>query len=668
MAFEAMLHGPNNIPNGYRSHSHSHKHKRDFNPSPRIRLIQLLSEKITPLPNGIKNVPTGAVSAPNEPNILYITLQSGQIKKINLETNEFVKTSFLDLTSKIKTLPQNTVPSFADERGLLGLAFHPNWMGRDDKEKPLRFWNHFFVVYSAKTDTINRDIEGNELGKFDHVCKLARFVRDFDTDQNTEYVILDIDQPQMNHNGGQLLFGPASEDSENGIGYLYYGVGDGGGRGDQHGSFIKKEDPNSQLGNAQDLTRLLGKLLRIDVNVNNDTRYLIPCENPSRISEERMESTNPLFPFFEIHTPKRKMRPEIFAYGLRNPWRFSFDSWGRLFLSDVGQSKFEEINLIEQNRNGPVPRNFGWRGMEGGVTLKDANVFNYTSLNNMGGYWNTVPPILEYPRTDGDAAVIGGFFYEGRDVPQLEGKYVFGDYSGKMFYGKEKKNGKWKMENLDFTDDNAFIHSFAKDSHGELYVLRVSRNRNSFFVDKIVSGDLSRNEIDSILENTIKSAENMDSRIRSGQKTKIHASLYTMSGGMFTKSMQDAWQGSYDISRGKAFTAAAFSSNENALTSRSIGELSQTGPWNVGTPTNPDINIPPLHNIGNSNLKFGLIEFPGGLPIYKNGKLVGGLGVSGDLADVDEAIAIGSLNFFKEQYKTPENIKIKGSIRYTEKS
>ncbi|KKM84368.1 hypothetical protein LCGC14_1299880 [marine sediment metagenome] len=506
-----------------------------------------------------------------------------------------------------------------------------------------------------------------------------------------EFKFLEIDQPEMNHNGGTILFGPPQEDSR-GIGYLYYGVGDGGGFGDLHGERIDPSDKNSVLGNAQNLETHLGKILRIDVNVKFDfiskitgKPYLIPLGNPSEIRERIVTSQQRKMIIFPV------ILREIYAYGLRNPWKFSFDKNGRLFIADVGQHKIEEVNLIKSGsllRNyGPNPLNFGWRALEGGVTLKDINVFNNKVLERIGGYENTIPPILEYDRTkfkEKESAIIGGYMYDGFEIPTLKDKYVFGDFNGKIFYSFEividPTKSKWIMDELIFKDkhelkglsqdienienDRIRIPSFAIDFMGELYVFKINTTKKPGSLGKaglykFVSFDLTKEEIDSIFENTEKVASKTTSGIRNksnGVATcKMHISIYTLSGYLKTYSMEDAWIGSVDISRSKAFTATAFSSNENALTSRTIGELSQTGPWNASKDEPFDKNRPPLYGIETSNPQYGITSFPGGIPIYKNEKLVGGLGVSGDTVDNDEKVAFEGLS---EKFQPPENITI----------
>lgn len=646
-------------------------------PRPRVQLEQVfLIDNIEELSNGIKSVPTGAVIRPGDNDGLYIIQQSGRVYRFDVKQKKINPNPFFDITEKIKTLRTRKLTEFDDERGLLGFVFHPHY-----KEKDSIFKNILFGVYSIY-------LEEHTIEPYDHTLILSRFRRDI-TGKVDEDILLKIEQPQMNHNGGTILFGPPKEDSRSKIGYLYYGVGDGGGFNDEHGKLVNKKDKDSYLGNAQNLETHLGKILRIDVNDIfgyvglRSQKYRIPNENPSEIRKKLkaiVEKEKPMF-------------PEIYAYGLRNPWKFSFDKNGRLFIADVGQFKVEEVNLIKTDtiiKYGPNPLNFGWRALEGGVELKNINIFNKSVLDYIGGYPNTIPPILEYPidRTKfPESAIIGGYIYDGPGNPTLKGKYIFGDFSNRIFFGFETESSEWKMNELidnggDIGElgkesDRIRIHSFAVDSMGEIYVLKVNTtpkpNRAALY--KFISLDLTKEEINRIFDETLTAASLQTSALRKKEdelpNCKMNISIYTLSGYLETLSMPDAWIGSIDISRSKAFTAAAFSSDQNALTSRTIGELTQTGPWNASKKAPFDKNRPPLYGIDNSNPQYGIIPFPGGIPIYKNGKLVGGLGVSGDSVDNDEAVAVNGLRMAEKppgQFQPLENIridKVMKDFRYT---
>lgn len=586
--------------------------------------------------DGMKTIPIGAVFQPGDKtNSLYVMFQHGQIYRVDLTQSKMEQTPFFDIVQKIKRIPPvgQMMSQFADERGLTGFAFHPHYNQVDSDYHKL-----IFIVYSTNS---------NEPQQYDHVSILSKFKWNATESKWNESVILKIEQPQMNHNGGTIRFGPPTEDSRNKIGYLYYAIGDGGGANDEHGELLDKKDPNSYLGNAQNLNTFLGKLLRIDVNVPFKEKYKIPDENP-----------------YSYCNPKHKntLLGEIYAYGLRNSWNFSFDKLfdksSRLFLPDVGQNEFEEINLIEDTsikRNWPL--NFGWRALEGNKTFNQ-KVLDYIQPDRI------THPIIVYDRRDHlISAVIGGYFYRGKNIPSLQNKYIFGDYNGQVFYAQETSYKKWEMNLLLETNRFTRLHSFAMDSFGELYLLMSNTELNTWSIQRLFSSELLSEDINAILKSTKTEAESGHaySKMRVDQKgvkttPKMHISVITLAGKIETLSMYDAWIGSWDISRSKAFTAMAFSSDQNALTSRSIGELSQTGPWNASPdPKVPDKFRPPLHNIGNSNPNYGITEFPGGIPIYKDGLLAGGLGVSGDGVDVDEQVALLGL---PKKYHAPQLIKI----------
>jgi glucose/arabinose dehydrogenase len=235
-------------------------------------------------------------------------------------------------------------------------------------------------------------------------------------DAASERILLTVDQPFANHKGGQMAFGPD--------GFLYIAFGDGGGGGDP-------------LGNGQSLQTLLGKIARIDVDhADPGLQYAIPTDNPFA------GTTN---------------RGEIFAYGLRNPWRFSFErGTGRLFVADVGQDKFEEIDLVQKGGN------FGWNIMEG------AHCFSPSSGCNMTGL---TLPIAEYDHSEG-ATVIGGYVYHGTAITGLVGAYVFGDFGNGKIWSLTENSGTWTRTLLLTTGHN--MSAFGQDAAGELYIVDYS--------------------------------------------------------------------------------------------------------------------------------------------------------------------------------------------------
>jgi glucose/arabinose dehydrogenase len=241
-------------------------------------------------------------------------------------------------------------------------------------------------------------------------------------DPTSALVLLTIAQPFANHNGGQLQFGPD--------GYLYVGMGDGGSGG----------DPGDR---AQNLGELLGKMLRIDIS--GSTSYGIPPTNPF--------VSNP------------SARPEIWAYGLRNPWRFSFDRrTGDLFIADVGQGSWEEIDFQPASSGGG--QNYGWRLMEG------THCYNPASNCNDG---TLTLPILDYGHVPGDCAVVGGYRYRGTAAPQLHGLYLYGDFcSGRIWGASQGGDGLWSATEL--LQGPFLIGSFGEDQQGEIYVAGYSAN------------------------------------------------------------------------------------------------------------------------------------------------------------------------------------------------
>ena len=261
--------------------------------------------------------------------------------------------------------------------------------------------NHFYLNYTDRSgDTV-----------------VARFhvTQDPDlADPKSEEVIIRIRQPYANHNGGQLAFGPD--------GYLYIGMGDGGSAGDPQG-------------NAQDPSSLLGKMLRIDVGPGRKP-YAIPPDNP--------------------FVQSRTYRPEIWAMGLRNPWRFSFDrKYGDLYIADVGQNRFEEISIEPKGSKGG--KNYGWNIMEGLHCYKTEN------CDKKG----LVIPIAEYDHDKG-CSVTGGMVYRGSGFPQLQGLYIYGDYCSGRIWGLRQAGGEWM--NREIKSSGLSISTFGEDEAGEVYV------------------------------------------------------------------------------------------------------------------------------------------------------------------------------------------------------
>ena len=285
------------------------------------------------------------------------------------------------------------------ERGLLGLAFHPSYET-----------NRKFYIFYTRVDT----------GRLVIAEYRASLGAPDVADESTARTILTIAHPVSNHNGGQLAFGRD--------GYLYIATGDGGGSG----------DPDN---NAQDKGSLLGKILRIDIDHSDGTRhYRRPASNPF------------------VGKPGRN---EIWSYGLRNPWRFTFDrATGDLWIGDVGQSKWEEIDRARRSNGAGKGTNFGWRVMEGNHCYRPSSGCNKSGK---------AKPLAEYSHTSG-CSVTGGYVYRGSVSPSLRGLYVFGDYCSGRIWMLPFGAAKPAAETL-LLDTSLSISSFGEDEAGEVYVV-----------------------------------------------------------------------------------------------------------------------------------------------------------------------------------------------------
>lgn len=355
--------------------------------------------------------PTNIINAGDDR--LFVVEQAGLIKIINASGT--VNTEpFLDINS--------IVINGGGERGLLGLAFHPDYETN----------GYFYVNY------INN--QGN--------TNISRFTRS-DTDVNladdtSELLLLTYEQPFSNHNGGDMIFGPD--------GYLYISSGDGGDGG----------DPGDR---AQSLNTLLGKMLRIDVNnTNGDTNYAIPPDNPFFGSSSAMQ--------------------EIWAYGLRNPWKFSFDrTTNELWIADVGQSLHEEINLVSATAAG---LNYGWRCYEGNEP--------YDQTGNCPPENSVTFPIAFYNHSgDGlyKCSITGGYRYRGTAHPNLVGLYFFADYCSNEIGILTPSGDSWTMSFTSPYSGNGWT-TFGEDANGEIYIA----GNDSGNVYKIMDTPLSISEND----------------------------------------------------------------------------------------------------------------------------------------------------------------------------
>ena len=279
------------------------------------------------------------------------------------------------------------------EQGLLGLAFHPDFKKN----------GYFYVNYTAP------DPLRTVISRFQVNAKNPR-----EAVPGSEVIILEFVQPYSNHNGGQIAFGPD--------GFLYIATGDGGSANDPHG-------------NGQNVKTLLGKILRIDVNHQEPgKKYAIPDNNPFCGSGDGV-------------------REEIFAYGMRNPWRMSFDRKGRLWAADVGQDRIEEIDLIEKGKN------YGWNVMEG------SHCFNPSQNCVQDGL---TLPVAEYTHEVG-MCITGGYVYEGQSAPSLRGAYICADYVTGRFWALRSDDGTGVVFK-EFLKTDLNVSSFGVDDHGEQYI------------------------------------------------------------------------------------------------------------------------------------------------------------------------------------------------------
>ncbi len=320
-------------------------------------------------------------------NKIYVVEQSGTIRVFDNNSAIPESSVFLDISDSISFNPDG------GERGLLGLAFHPDYAE-----------NGYFYVNYTEAETGATVIARYQRNPGNPIEALT-----------AEFRILVIDQPYSNHNGGQIAFGPD--------GFLYIGMGDGG-------------SANDPQGYGQNRQELLGKMLRIDVDgTSAGKNYRIPASNPF------VGST-------------RGFREEIFAWGLRNPWRFSFDmKTGNLWAGDVGQNTREEIDLIR------LGENYGWNTMEGNLCFEPEEDCDRSGLTL---------PVLDYPRESG-SSVTGGYVYRGSELPDLKGVYIFADFITGRIWGAERARSKYVYTQLYNSD--SYISGFGQDQQKNLYIL-----------------------------------------------------------------------------------------------------------------------------------------------------------------------------------------------------
>lgn len=376
-----------------------------------------------------------ALAAPPNDGRLFVADQTGTVHVIDEEGN-LLDTPFLDVSDQIVPLRETY-----DERGLLGLAFHPEY-GENGR---------VFVYYSAPA----RD---GAPENWDHTDRLAEFrVSDDDpnrADPESERLLMQVDQPQMNHNGGALAF---DED-----GLLYLSVGDGGSADDTGAG-------HPPLGNGQDVTTILGNILRIDIDAGDP--YAIPDDNP--FVDRALPDDHPF--------SEDALVREIWAWGFRHPWRMSFDREGQrdLFVGDAGENLREEVSAVRE------PGNYGWNIKEGATWFDPDEPGLVIEQGPERGPLDEplIDPILDYPNNRGrnegiGVVVIGGYVYRGEAIPELEGQYVFGDWSrfndeprGVLMVAAPAEDGNvWPFEEVGLIEEGA-IMGFGEGADGELYVL-----------------------------------------------------------------------------------------------------------------------------------------------------------------------------------------------------
>jgi glucose/arabinose dehydrogenase len=381
--------------------------------------------------------PIALVEAPDQSGRLYVVDQAGLIRIIDAN-GTLLAEPFLDVRSRMVTLR----PNF-DERGLLGLAFHPRYATN----------GRFFVYYTAP-------LRAGAPAGYDATARIAEYrvsASPLRADAASERILLQVDKPQFNHNGGTIAFGPDDD-------YLYISLGDGGGGNDNNAlGHVPDWYEDNGGGNGQDITQnLLGSILRIDVD--RGTPYGIPPDNPF-VSGPGLD--------------------EVYAYGFRNPYRFSFDMGGRhdLLVGDAGQGLWEEVSRVTRGGN------YGWNVKEGTHCFDAEN--NRVSPATCPAVDPTTgialtDPVIEYPHLSNGGlglVVVGGHVYRGSDVRHMRGRYIFGDWSrafatpdGTLFTAAPRSSGMWPMQELIVTTTangrlNHFLLGFGQDNDGEVYVL-----------------------------------------------------------------------------------------------------------------------------------------------------------------------------------------------------
>jgi len=405
-----------------------HDSNNNNNPSDSTKVdMQLVADGLTS--------PIGVVASPDNTGRLFVLDQVGKIWIID-QTGNKLSTPFIDVTSTMVALSASY-----DERGLLGLAFHPQFAT-----------NHkFYVYYQLPPRT------GNNLSR---ISEFQASASDANVaDMSSEKILLELDDLQSNHNGGTLAFGAD--------GFLYISIGDGGGANDVATGHVPDWYAANAGGNGQDIeANLFGNILRIDVD--NGSPYGIPADNPF-VGKDGLD--------------------EIYAYGFRNPFRMSFDMGGNhdLIAGDAGQGLYEEIDLVTKGGN------YGWNVKEGRACFNAAdNTTTMPSCPSMDNFNNPlIDPVVvvnnaSNPQGGSALTIIGGNVYRGTVIPEYQGKYIFGSFGqgsgtpdAELFISTPAGQTDWGFKEINLTnhpnDIGYYLKGFGQDNNGEIY-LTVSSN------------------------------------------------------------------------------------------------------------------------------------------------------------------------------------------------
>jgi glucose/arabinose dehydrogenase len=418
--------------------------KSGQNPSRDLDLQNIADSLVSPI----------ALVEPNDgSHRLFVVDQVGKIRIIDAN-GQLLAQPFIDIASKMVTLSQGY-----DERGLLGLAFHPDYKNN----------GKFYLFYTAPPPAGGPTTNAGNTSlpmTWNNTITISVFTVSAGNpnmaDISSERIILQEPHPQANHNGGTIAFGPD--------GYLYISIGDGGNKNDLGPGHVEDWYSFNAGGNGQDIEHnLMGNILRIDVNGSaNGKNYSIPPDNPF-VGKPGLD--------------------EIYAYGFRNPYRFSFDKRGsqRLLVGDAGQSRYEEISVVTKGGN------YGWNVKEGNECFNAANEFlEVADCPTTDVYGNQlIDPVIQAPNAANPegghfVVIVAGNFYRGNSIPGLQGKYIFGNFStafspkGEIYASNPAGDGLWSYDKLSFksfTGENIgyYVKGFGQDQDGQIYVLASKR-------------------------------------------------------------------------------------------------------------------------------------------------------------------------------------------------